>query len=91
MSTETYISDVKQRKINITLVGLGIVLGVFISFLALNFSPARAERDVIGEVKHSNKEAFDVLHSVGECLRESIGKVDYVKAELHENNMKLDF
>jgi len=73
-------------------IGISFFAGFMVAaFSLIALHPARAEVDAVSAVKDANKESYDVLHDVGECLRQSVGKIDYVKAQLHENNVKLSF
>ena len=72
--------------------GVSFFVGFMVAAISITaLQPARAEVDAVSAVKDANKESYDVLHDVGECLRHSVGKIDYVKAQLHENNTRLSF
>lgn len=52
---------------------------------------ATAESDALTQVRRSQSDIHNAAHKVTECLRDSVGIIEYIQAQAHENAVKMDF
>jgi hypothetical protein len=92
MDNSIHITDVKQRKINVTFIAIGIFIGFLLtSFLFVSLTPADAKSDVVNQVRENQSHVYATTDKAISNLRESIDQLEYIKASMHENAKKLDF
>ena len=92
MFNEKYITDVKQRKLNVTFIGIGMLLGCLLTgFTFVSLIPADAKGSTIDEVRRSQSEVYRTAAEIKAALNESNAQIDYILASMHDNAKKLDF
>lgn len=89
---ETYVTETTKRNLTLGAIGISFMSGLIVSAIFfVGFNTAKADTDVLSQVRKSQSDIHNVAHDVGECLRHSIGKIDYIKAQVSGNGRKLDF
>ncbi len=92
MQNETYISEFKQKKINATLIAIGMAMGCFLtSFVFVSLMPVDAKGDTISQVRSNQSEMYEAAARASSALIESSKQLDYIMASAHDNAKKLDF
>ena len=92
MFQEPYITDLKQRKLNITFIAVGMFLGIILtSFTFLSLLPADAEGSTIDQVRRNQSELYEAAAKAKASVIETSQALDYIMSSVHENAKQLDF